>query len=116
MTARRRSRRPAGAYCSGVTPQAAVASTGTVVTNGSPGLYAPPGGVGQENSATFPSGMLLSNTDTATLKAMAKAQGLYYKGVPPWNGGIPPKNGIIFVDTTDGSVPTSSTPAANLPS
>ncbi len=74
------------------------------------------GGVGQENSATFPSGMLLSNTDTATLKAMAKAQGTYYKGVPPWNGGVPPKNGLIFVDTTDGSVLTNSTPAANIPS
>jgi len=106
----------AGAFCSGVTPAAAVASTGTVVTNGTPNLYAPPGGVGQENSATFPSGMLLSNTDTATLKAMAMAQGTYYKGVPPWNGGVPPKNGIIFVDTTDGSVLTNSTPAANIPS
>src|SRR5207245_8203194 len=105
-----------GAYCSGVTPQAAVASTGTVTTNGTPNLYAPPGGVAQENSATFPSGMLLSNTDTATLKAMAKAQGTYYKGVPPWNGGVPPKNGIIFVDNTDGSVLTRSTPADNIPS
>ena len=106
----------AGAYCSGVTPIAAVASTGTVVTNGSPGLYAPPGGVGQLNGATFPSGMLLSNTDMGTLKAMAKAQGTYYAGVPPWNGGVPPKNGIIVVDTTDGSVLTNSTPAANIPS
>ncbi len=106
----------AGAYCSGVMPQAAVASTGTVVTNGTPNLYAPPGGAAQENNAIYPSGMLLSNTDTATLKAMAMAQGTYYKGNPPWNGGVPPKNGIIFVDTTDGSVLTNSTPAANIPS
>jgi Tfp pilus assembly protein PilX len=106
---------PAGAYCSGVMPQAAVASTGTVVTNGTPNLYAPPGGYAQENNATYPSGMLLSNADTATLKAMAMAQGTYYKGNPPWNGGVPPKNGIIFVDTTDGSVLTNSTPTANIP-
>src|SRR5712691_11388594 len=34
---------PAGAYCSGVTPRAAVASSGSVSTNGTPNLYSPEG-------------------------------------------------------------------------
>jgi hypothetical protein len=106
---------PAGQFCSGVTPASAVASTGTVTTNGSPNLYAPPGGVDKQAGATYPSGMLLSDTDMATLKAMAMAKGTYYKGVPPWNGGVPPTNGLVFVDTTDGNVLTNSTDPANIP-
>ena len=46
--------------------------------------------------------MLLSDTDMATLKAMAMAKGTYYKGLPPWNGGVPPTNGLIFIDTPSG--------------
>ncbi len=107
----------AGAYCSGVTPTAAVASTGTVDTNGTPNLIAPPQGSGSLNGATFPSSMLLSDSDIATLKVRAMASGTYWKGNPPWNGGLPPSNGLIFVDTVDGSVLlTNSTPAANIPS
>jgi hypothetical protein len=106
----------AGATCAGAAPViAAVASTGTVSTNGSPNFYTPPSTPGTLNNATYPSGMLLSNTDMATLKALAMARGTYWKGNPPWNGGLPPSNGLIFVDTSDGSVLTSSTPSANIP-
>ena len=106
----------AGATCAGTPPIiAAVASTGTVSTNGTPNFYTNPGTPGTLNSASYPSGMLLSNTDMATLKALAMAQGTYWKGNPPWNGGLPPKNGLIFVDTGDGSVLTNSTPSTNIP-
>src|SRR3989449_3412296 len=101
---------PAGHFCSGVTPTSPVASTGTAHVNGSPGLYTPPGysaspspcPSGANCGVTFPSGMLLSDTDMATLKAMAMAKGTYYKGLPPWNGGVPPTNGLIFIDTPSG--------------
>jgi hypothetical protein len=106
----------AGATCPGAAPIiSAVASTGTVSTNGSPGFYTPPGTPGTLNNATFPSSMLLSNSDMATLKTLAMARGTYWKGNPPWNGGLPPSNGLIFVDTADGSVLTNSTPGANIP-
>ena len=107
----------AGATCAGSPPLiAAVASTGTVSTNGTPNFYTNAGTPGTLNSASYPSGMLLSNTEMATLKTLAMAQGTYWKGNPPWNGGLPPKNGLIFVDTADGSVLTNSTPSANIPS
>ena len=104
---------PAGAFCSGVTPTSDVASTGTVSVNGSPNLYAPPGGSATMNNASFPSGMLLSDSDMSVLKSLAKAKGTYYRGNQTWTS--PPASGIIFVDTTDGSVLTASTPAANVP-
>jgi len=98
---------PAGRYCSGVTPASAVGSTGTVSLNGGPELdspagYVPSGGscpTGANCGVTYPSGMLLTDADMATLKAMAKAKGTYYQGLPPWDGGIPPTNGLIFIDT-----------------
>src|SRR5439155_20461858 len=108
------SKAAAGAFCSGVTPKAAVASTGTVHKNGNPEFDNPPGytptsdpnyptcPTGTNCGVTFPSGMLLSDTDMATLKAMAMAKGTYYKGLPPWNGGVPPTNGLIFIDTPSG--------------
>ena len=106
----------AGATCAGAPPViAAVASTGTVSTNGTPSFYTPPGTPGILNGATYPSGMLLSNTDMAALKALAMSRGTYWKGNPPWNGGLPPSNGLIFVDTADGSVLTNNTPSANIP-
>jgi len=57
--------------------------------------------------------MTLTDSDMAMLKTMAKARGLYVQGSPTWN--VPPINGLIFVDTTDGSVLSTSTPLANIP-
>jgi len=111
---------PAGQYCSGVTPASAVGSTGSVTVNGSPNLTAPPGytnvppcPAGAACTQTFPSTMTLTDSDMATLKAMAKTNGLYVKGSPTWH--VPPTNGLIFVDTTDESVLSASTPLANVP-
>ena len=57
--------------------------------------------------------MLLSDADMATLKSLAKAKGTYYQGSQTWTS--PPPDGIIFVDTTDGSVLSSTTPSGNIP-
>jgi hypothetical protein len=102
----------AGPTCAGVTPTAAVASTGTVTTNGNPTLTPPGGGSGTLNNASFPSTMSLSNSDFATLKAMAQNTGHYYKGNQNWTS--PPPNGLIVVDTPSGNPLTNSSPASDL--
>lgn len=91
----------AGSYCSGVTPTAAVGSNGTVVTNGSPNLYAPAGGSTTQPGASYPSSMILSAADMSFLKSIAKARGTYYQGNQTWTS--PPPNGLIFVDTPSGN-------------
>lgn len=111
----------AGAFCPGVTPIAAIATStgGAVDLNGSPDLYAP-GGTGTsatQNNVTFPSTMTLSDSDMATLKVLAQTQGTYYKPSSP--GGTitftsPPPNGIIFVDTYSGNPLTASSPSSDL--
>jgi len=117
---------PAGQFCSNVTPIAAVASNGTVNLNGSPSLYAkdplpppaPPtltGAAATKNSAIFPSTSILTDSDFATLKALAQANGTYYRGSQTFNQGNWPPNGILVVDTVDGSVLSSSTPSSNIP-
>jgi hypothetical protein len=105
----------AGAFCSGVTPTSAVSSTGTVSTNGNPNLDAPPGGVDVQNGATFPSTMILTNSDMVTLRAMARALGSthYYQGSQNWTS--PPPNGIIFVDTVSGNPLTAASPPSDIP-
>ena len=105
---------PAGAYCSGVTPVAAVASSGTVSTNGNPDLYAPPGGTATRNNTIFPPGMILSDSDVTTLKSLAKASGSghYLQGSLHWTS--PPANGLIFVDTPSGNPLTTTSPSSDL--
>lgn len=103
----------AGQLCAGVVPTSAIGATGTVAPNGSPDLYAPPGGEQMQNGATYPSTQILSDSDMLTLKAMAKMKGLYVKGTPTWD--FPPQDGLIFVDTADASVLTATTPPANIP-
>src|SRR5438128_7539811 len=111
---------PAGAYCSGVTPVAAVASNGTVKTNGNPDLYAPPGGSEYQEGTTFPSGMILSDSDMVTLKALAKASGPghYVQGSQHWTSpgpypdGLP--NGLIFVDTPSGQPLSNTSPSSDM--
>jgi hypothetical protein len=104
----------AGPTCAGVTPTAAVASTGTVATNGNPTLTPPAGGSATLNTASFPSTMSLSNADFATLKAMAQnlGAGHYYKGNQTWTS--PPPNGLIVVDTLSGNPLSNSSPASDL--
>ncbi len=103
----------AGALCSGVAPTSAVGSSGTVSTNGNPSLSAPVGGTATQNGASFPSAMLLTDSDMATLKAMAKSKGTYYQGSQDWT--TPPPNGLVFVDTTDGSVLTNTSDVSKMP-
>jgi hypothetical protein len=102
------------AYCSGVTPTAAAASRGPIMTNGSPSIIAPPGGqalapnVPAESFSSF----LFSDADIAVLKSLARAQGTYYQGSQTWTS--PPPNGILFVDTVSGNPFTNSSPASDL--
>ena len=94
-------------YCNGVTPSAATYSAGTVATNGHPAITGPSGGsammtgVPQSNFTDF----LFSDADMVMLKALAKANGTYYQGNQAWTS--PPPNGIIFVDTPSGNLPSS---------
>jgi hypothetical protein len=107
----------AGAFCSGVTPVAAAATTknGTVTLNGNPDLYAPPyleGEAAVQTNATFPDTMTFSDADMATLKSLAKAKGTYYQGAQNWTS--PPPNGIIFIDTPSGNPLTNASPESDL--
>lgn len=102
-------------YCADAPlPQAAVMSQGTVTTNGSPDLTAPPGGypsVAGASPETF-DGFLLTDSDMAMLKAMAKAQGTYLQGSQTFDS--PPPNGIVFIDTPSGNPFTSSSPSSDI--
>jgi hypothetical protein len=102
-------------YCADAPlPQAAVMSQGTVTTNGSPDLTAPPGGypsVAGASPETF-SGFLLSDDDMAMLKAMAKAQGTYLQGSQTFSS--PPPGGLVFIDTPSGNPFTSASPSSDI--
>ncbi len=102
-----------GKFCAGVPVTSAVGSNGTVVTNGTPDLDPPPGGTPTEEGASFPSSMILSDADIALLKSIAKSRGTYYQGSQTWTS--PPPDGLIFVDTVDGSVLTASTNPSLIP-
>ena len=106
-------------YCPGVTPQAAVSSNGTAVTGGSATLIPPPEYVqspfpcpdGANCNVTFPNTMTLTDSDMATLKALAKASGpghYFNDGDQHWTS--PPLNGLIFVDTPSGNPLTVNSP------
>lgn len=101
------------AYCSGVTPTAAAASRGPIMTNGTPSIIAPPGGqalLQNVPAASFTS-FLFSDADIAVLKSLARARGTYYQGSQDWTS--PPPNGIVFVDTLSGNPFTNSSPASD---
>ena len=108
-----------GQNCPGVTPQAAVASNGTAVTGGSATLIPPseyvqspfPCPNGANCNVTFPNTMTLTDSDMATLKALAKASGpghYFNDGDQHWTS--PPLNGLIFVDTPSGNPLTVNSP------
>ena len=101
------------AYCSGVTPTAAAASRGPIMTNGTPGISPPPGGqaLWQNVPAANFSSFIFSDADIAVLKSLARARGTYYQGSQMWTS--PPPNGIVFVDTVSGNPFTNSSPASD---
>jgi hypothetical protein len=102
-------------YCAGVTPTAAAYAQGTINTNGHPTLAAPPGGTGAAPGQTgvHAFDFLFKDSDMATLKALAKANGTYYQGNQTWTS-PPPSGGIIFVDTPSGNVLTKDSPSSDL--
>ena len=101
-------------YCPGVTPTAATYSQGAINTNGNPSIVGPSGGSAlapnQPNSNFTP--FILTDSDMAVLKSLAKQNGTYYQGNQTWTS--PPPNGIIFVDTPSGNVLTNSSPSSDL--
>jgi hypothetical protein len=106
-------------YCTGssglIVPTAAAYAQGTIDTNGTPNLAAPPGGSatapGQTGADAF--NFIFKDTDMASLKALAKANGTYYQGNQTWTS-PPPSGGIIFVDTPSGNVLTKDSPSSEL--
>ncbi len=101
------------AYCTGVMPTAAAFSQGVVEINGNPALSAPPGGV--PYSTNVPQSAfaqtVLSDSDRAILKSLAKANGTYYTGAQSFT--TPPKNGIVYVDTPSGNPFTAFSPSSD---
>ena len=95
-------------------PQAAAMSQGTVTTNGSPELAAPPGG--QSMIANAPAGtfnsFIFSNEEMAMLRDMAKAQGTYLQGSQSFSS--PPPNGIVFIDTPSGNPFSNTSPSGDI--
>ncbi|MGH7356813.1 MAG: hypothetical protein ACRELS_19825 [Candidatus Rokuibacteriota bacterium] len=100
-------------YCAGVTPTSAVASDGSVKTNGSPNLSEPTDGATiAENvpKSTFEK-FILTDTDMAFLKSFAKANGTYFQGDTTFTEA--PKNGVVFIDTPSGQPFTASSPTSD---
>ncbi len=101
-------------YCPGVTPTAATYSQGAINTNGNPSIVGPSGGTAlspnQPNSNFAP--FILTDSDMAVLKSLAKQNGTYYQGNQTWTS--PPPNGILFVDTPSGNVLSNSSPSSDL--
>lgn len=95
-------------------PQAAAMSQGTVSTNGSPELAAPPGGetmIANAPAETFNS-FIFSNEEMAMLRDMAKAQGTYLQGSQSFSS--PPPNGIVFIDTPSGNPFSNTSPSSDI--
>jgi hypothetical protein len=101
-------------YCAGQTPTSAVYTQGTVDFNGHPTVTAPAGGATtQTNMANSSfSSFILTDSDMADLKALAKSRGTYYRGSQTWTA--PPPNGIVFVDTLSGNPLTNTSPSSDL--
>src|SRR3989442_873148 len=101
-------------YCAGVNPTAAAYSQGPINTNGHPNITGPVGGsdTAPNQPNTNFANFLFTDSDMATLKSLAKANGTYYQGDQHWSS--PPPNGIIFVDTPSGNALTNSRPSSDL--
>jgi hypothetical protein len=102
-------------------PQAAAISQGTISTNGSPELAAPPGGEGMlQNAGSTLSGMIFSDAEMNMLRDMAKATGTYLQGSTSYGGptsfsfNSPPPNGIVFIDTPSGNPFNNNSPSSDI--
>jgi hypothetical protein len=96
-------------------PQAAAISQGSVTTNGSPNLAAPPGGEGMiQNGGSALTGMIFSDAEMAMLRDMAKSTGTYLKGEQSYSFSSPPPNGIVFIDTPSGNPFNQSSPSSDI--
>ncbi len=97
-------------------PQAAAMSQGTISTNGTPELSAPPGGQGSMSgvpAGTFNS-FIFSDAEMAMLRDMAKATGTYLKGEQSYSFSSPPPNGIVFIDTPSGNPFSNNSPSSDI--
>jgi hypothetical protein len=116
---------PAGSFCAGVTPEAAVGVSrnpsdpsivGTVTVGSNVNLFSNGSDPGNPATATQ-TGMdvsqsILSDAQMAALKSIAKASGTYYQGSQTFTS--PPPNGIVFIDTPSGNPLTSTSPTSDL--
>lgn len=105
-------------YCAGVMPTAATMSQGSISTNGTPDLSAPPGGVAmsQHRPASYFESFLFSDQDLEMLKTIAQmpGRGAYYGGQQSYTFSEPPPNGIIFIDTPSGNPFTANSPSSDI--
>jgi hypothetical protein len=101
-------------FCAGVTPTSAIMAQGDVTLNGSPNVTAPPGGTttAPNTSASTFAPFLLTDSDMAYLKTLAKDNGTYYQGNTTFSS--PPKDGIVFIDTPSGNPLTNTSPSSDL--
>jgi len=101
-------------YCAGTTPTAAAYAQGPINTNGHPNITGPSGGSNTLPNQTGANAFdfLFSNSDFATLKAVAKQNGTYYQGSQTWTS--PPPNGIIVVDTPSGNPLGPNSPSGDM--
>jgi hypothetical protein len=104
-------------FCADAPPvQAAVMSQGTVSTNGTPELAAPPGGqpsIPGAPASVFNS-FIFTDAEMAQLRDMAKATGTYLKGQQSYSFSSPPPNGIVFIDTPSGNPFTNNSPSSDI--
>lgn len=101
-------------YCAGVMPTSATMSQGSISTNGTPDLTAPPGGTTQlaNQPASAFSSFMFSDADMVMLKEIAKATGTYLQGSQTFDS--PPPNGLIFIDTPSGNPFTANSPSSDI--
>lgn len=107
--------------CSGATgTPTGTLTTGTATVDGNAKVWGPGNDTYNQRPADISASADASNfsfkfsdDEITILKNIAKASGTYYQGSRSFNGDYLPPNGVIFVDTTDGSVFSSSTPDAN---
>jgi len=105
-----------GACAGGSPPVGGTMTSGSTSQGGNSRIWGP-GNNAYNEPADKPSGVppsmfnsfTLTDDDVAVLKSLAKARGTYYQGAITFDSSNPMPDGIVFVDTTDGSTFTQST-------